>query len=270
MKLFLKNMAAVCFLAVFLPCTVTLLVNGRQGVHREERLSEADYEALQRLLEEDVSWMADGTLELLAVLYRTESLRTTEDSGRETTPPAGSGGERYDRAYTAVQNTAGIAVVIDGEYRELPYHAVSAGQTREGTLLGEEYGYLPAVECPSDVESESYLTVCTLSEEELLEVLGIGTEAAEATLRRDASDYVTEVTAGDRSWTGESFRALLHLPSSCFWMEQERDGVRFTVKGSGHGFGVSLYAADRLIREGRSLEDIFQTFYTGARCITIP
>ena len=43
-----------------------------------------------------------------------------------------------------------------------------------------------------------------------------------------------------------------------------------TVKGSGHGFGISLYTANRLVQEGQEAPEIFQKFYQDAKCITIP
>ena len=44
---------------------------------------------------------------------------------------------------------------------------------------------------------------------------------------------------------------------------------RITVKGNGHGFGISLYTADRMIREGMSWEEVIQKFYENAECITL-
>ena len=42
MKNYLKNLVTVGFLALFLPYTITLLVNGRQGIHRESEWTELE------------------------------------------------------------------------------------------------------------------------------------------------------------------------------------------------------------------------------------
>lgn len=91
-------------------------------------------------------------------------------------------------------------------------------------------------------------------------------------IERDGADYVSRVVIGDQEWQGEAFRSLLHLPSSSFRLEQDaaEDEIRITVKGSGHGFGISLYTADRMIRDGAELEEVIQKFYQDAVCITIP
>ncbi|MBS6396427.1 MAG: hypothetical protein KH452_04660 [Clostridiales bacterium] len=269
MKKWLKNIMAVAFLISFLPYTVTLLMNGREGIHQEERLSELEYRVLYELLKEDYSWMADGTLELMAILYRTECVRTqTDEELQEISESLYA--DSYERLYQAVERTRGQVITIGGEYRELPYHGISAGVTRNGTLLGEEFSYVNAVECPRDRESGSWLQRCRLTEEELEKALGKGVSAEGFTLERDSADYVTRVTCMDRTWQGENIRSLLHLNSSCFWLEPEEGAVWITVKGSGHGFGISLYTADCMIQEGAGITEIIQKFYQDAECITIP
>lgn len=269
MRHYVKNIASVCFLMVMLPCTLTILINGRQGIHQEEQLSDMDYKILYELMQEDISWMEDGTLELLAVLLRTEYVRNGEASGVETTAISPYE-ELYERAYRAVWNTRGQVVTIGGEYRELPYHAVSAGKTRDGSLLGEEYSYVRSVDCPEDLKSDAYLRICYVTREELLEALGTDITVETPLIRRDGAEYVTEMTGPEYGWPGEQIRTMLHLPSSCFWADVQEDRVRFTVKGVGHGFGISLYTANQMIESGADKEDIFQMFYENAECITIP
>lgn len=273
MNRLIKNAAAFGFLILFLPYTMTLLMNGRQGIHREEELSSLEYQVLSCLMSEDYSWMEDETLELMAVLYRTECVRTGEQGKTEVRAELYE--QNYDRMYDAAAKTEGQVIKVEGEYKELPYHAVSGGRTRDGVLLGAEYAYVLAADCPDDKESEDYLQICRTSREELGQMLD--TELPEhfledMVIERDGADYVSRVVIGDQEWQGEAFRSLLHLPSSSFRLEQDaaEDEIRITVKGSGHGFGISLYTADRMIRDGAELEEVIQKFYQDAVCITIP
>ena len=203
-----------------------------------------------------------------------------------------------------------MAVTIDGEYRELPFHKLSVGHTRDGKLLGDSYDYVLSVECREDKEASDYVQICTLSMEEILRALGMdytemagkdiaGKDDADSAdeqakqqkitlgdfeFQRDSEGYVESVSLGDQTWTGEAFRSLLHFPSSCFWMKADGttktdkagaggntdNRITITIKGVGHGFGISLYTADRRIREGTPWQDIFSCFYKNAQCITIP
>lgn len=279
-------MLAVCFLILFLPYTITLLVSGREGIHQDKRLSELEYQTLSALLKEDFSWMDDETLALMAVIFRTEytgarseqciDSSLTEDvsdnvqteSTENATVNMDSGD--YERLYQVVAETAGQVVTVDGEYRELPWHALSAGQTRDGALLGEEYSYIKSVECPLDIRAEGALQSFRLSEAEFAEALGTDAAPEELEIVRDGADYVISASAGAMVWQGEELRGLLHLSSSCFWLDCQDGRIHLTVKGSGHGFGISLYTADCMAREGSTCEEILQAFYEGATCITAP
>ena len=56
----------------------------------------------------------------------------------------------------------------DGEVRELPYHALSGGKTREGKeVLGEAFSYIPSVEAAKDIDSPLYVEGCYFSQKEL-------------------------------------------------------------------------------------------------------
>lgn len=139
--------------------------------------------------------------------------------------------------------------------------------------------------------------ICTLSMEEILRALGMDyTEMAdkdiagkddadrqakqqEITLddfefQRDSEGYVESVSLGDQIWTGEAFRSLLLFPSSCIWMKAmgttktDKAGaggntdnrLTITIKGVGHGFGISLYTADRRIPGRNALAGYFFLF----------
>lgn len=272
MKKNLKNIAAFVFLIMFLPYTMLLLVNGREGIHQEKSMSELEYQVLYELMREDYSWMDDRTLELMAILCRTDCVRKQIEPEAEF-PASELFGETYGRVYRAVQSTKGQVIVINGSYRELPYHAVSAGVTRDGVLLGDEYAYVLSVECPKDREADSYLQICYLTKEELREALGPDMDISweDLVLERDHEEYVTRVSSPEKSWTGENFRSLLHLSSSCFWIEEgSDDSIRIMSKGNGHGFGISLYTADRMIQEGETVSGVIQKFYENAECITVP
>ena len=270
MKNTMKNILGICFLILFLPYVITLLLSGRQGVGRQEKLPEREYEVLEMMLSEDLSWMDASTLRLLAVLKRTEVVRQQESGVSIVQDLPKLYGGLYSRVYEAVEETEGQVVTINGEFRELPYHGISSGHTRDGKLLGEEYFYIKAVDCPLDSEAEEYLQFFYMDKEEFYKRLGYPELKILPTAERDEADYVNRLILGDAILQGEKARELLHLPSSCFFLEEDGRRIRITVKGSGHGFGISLYTAGRMMEDGADMKEIFQHFYEDAECITLP
>lgn len=165
--------------------------------------------------------------------------------------------EYYGKISQSVRETSGKVLTYQGKYVDLPYHAVSAGQTRDGTLLGDAYPYLKAVECPGDLEAEGYLGLVRLEPESVPEIAEV-----------DASGYVTEVRLGGKSMAGEEFRRMEDLNSSCFTLQETEGGWIAATKGVGHGFGLSMYQAHTQAFQGKTFLEILRYFYEGMECIS--
>lgn len=177
-----------------------------------------------------------------------------------------------EKMLEAAEETQGQVLLFDGELVQAPYHTVSSGRTRSGAEagLGEQYAWLTGVDSRQDVESEWFLSVeqaepeavraCiaaeypkALTEEELMGQIKI--------LSRDESGYVTKVRVGSQEMTGEKFRTLLNLASSCFYLEENNGQIRITTKGLGHGLGLSLYGARCMAEAGADYQEILQYYF---------
>lgn len=64
------------------------------------------------------------------------------------------------------------------------------------------------------------------------------------------------------SVTGEEFRTALGLKSSCFSIKEVDGQLRIVTKGLGHGFGLSMYGANELAKEGQNYRDILKYYYS--------
>lgn len=166
--------------------------------------------------------------------------------------------EEYDRKlWEAVEATAGQILTVEGQIIELPYHAVSAGRTRDGRLLGEGYAYLESVDCPEDMESADYLHIQLLELEELPEITA-----------KDDAGYVTELRMEDEILAGEEFRSRFCLNSSSFTLDKTEEGIRVVTKGLGHGLGLSMYQANQLAWKEQTYLEILHYFYKNVECIS--
>ena len=183
--------------------------------------------------------------------------------------------EKYRRV---VEETSGEIMTYGGIPIKAPYFYVSAGATRNGgeALQEESCPYLLRVECPMDVLCPEYSVSLTYSEgvfwnktDAFFDVKAENEtkkrKAEELLLERDESGYVLKITdqKSGKSGSGEAFRKAFDLPSSYFSIEQDGTKVILTVKGQGHGIGMSQYGAGVLAGQGKDYHEILTYFFQG-------
>jgi len=169
--------------------------------------------------------------------------------------------ENYEKIKQAVSDTKGIYITYDGEPIKACYFQVSAGRTRNGSeVAGMDYPYLQSVECPKDYLSRNYLTQVTIKKSKLFQLLGGNIEITEW----EDSGYIsgTVLTGEETIWiSGDVIRSELDLSSSCFSLEEVKNEITFTVKGTGHGLGMSQFAANEMAKEGKDYNAILAYFF---------
>ena len=202
---------------------------------------------------------------------RVQNLKTVEELQREL----GVDGEVFLlNCVNAVRDTAGIIMTYEGAAAELTYHMVSAGSTRNGSaIFGDRYPYLQAVVCDEDLLSPDYRNVITFSQRDFFERLrkltgkSDITDAAVVIEERDEAGYVLALSISGEGFDsmkigGETFRMIFDLPSANFTIEEREKEIAFICNGAGHGFGMSLYQAEHLARDGSSFMEILNYFFS--------
>ena len=179
--------------------------------------------------------------------------------------------EKYSRLEEAAAQTAGIVMTYQGKLITPLFCRSSAGTTRNG---GENYPYLLAVSCPDDPEAEDFISYLSFSGAQAAEALNKFKVRPEAfpskvqIVKRDASGYVEEIQMDGVSITGEEAADALGLPSSCFFTEPQEKGISITVKGNGHGYGLSQHEAQAKAMEGWDFKHILEYFYSDIEFLT--
>lgn len=160
--------------------------------------------------------------------------------------------KKYEKA---VSETTGEVLVLENELKLIPYHEISAGETRDGNeiLRSADYAYLTSVDSSADKNSENFWNSVYIDQSMLPENLSIET--------RDSAGYVTKLLSGETVLEGESFRKGIGLPSANFTMQKIGNEVRFLCKGRGHGLGFSQYGGNELAKEEKTGEDILEYYF---------
>lgn len=78
---------------------------------------------------------------------------------------------------------------------------------------------------------------------------------------RDSAGYVLYVERGGKIVTGEQFRESFFLASASFHLEEEEEKILITVKGTGHGLGMSQFGANEMAKEGEDYTGILEYFF---------
>lgn len=187
-----------------------------------------------------------------------------------------------EAARTAVEDTAGEALIFEGRPILAVFHSSSGGRTeRADEVWSESLPYLREVDVVGeDVSPDTYWRA------------RVGAEAIATALRKSEAvagrnvGVVTRVTVTDRSpggrarrvridssrdrveMTGAALRAAIGesvLRSTLFEVRPSADGDAFVFVGSGrgHGVGMSQWGAFALAQGGAHYRDILSRFYPG-------
>lgn len=185
-------------------------------------------------------------------------------------PSLYEGGEdNLIKVKNAVESTKGEILTFNDEPILAVFHAMSAGKTEDAkNVWGNDVPYLKAVDSSLETSLDKFNTEVFVSRDEWSEK--IKSAAKDATLS-DVSDirdinyspsgYVTDLKIGGVLFSGSEIRSLFSLRSSAFTIVIKDDGVVFTVKGFGHGVGLSQHGANQLAKEGLTYREILNTYY---------
>ncbi len=274
-----ESIGFILILFLILPWLLTVIIQGRQACPVEREISIEEY--IPAVTASQISWDYDKeAIKAQTVLVR-NLLYISQEKGEEQELISQASDflkrkkmsaqdlVRFQEFQKAAEETKGELLTLDGEIKEIPYHALSQGKTRDGKeILGDAFSYLPSVDTSKDIDSPLYVEGCYFTLEELTEKLrkeytgfsmdeGKTAEVKEV----DSVGYVMEIQIGTQVFQGEKIKELLELPSSCFTVQELEGQIRFLCRGIGHGMGMSQYTAQKLALEGKNYRDILKYFF---------
>lgn len=190
-------------------------------------------------------------------------------------------GKQYDECRAVLEKAVNAVFGKTLTYQNEPilaaYHAISCGSTESAAVVwNTDYPYLVSVPCPGDTLADGYETTARFTPQQLAaalsEVNGVSLSGTAdgwiGKISRSAAGTVTSAEVGGQPLTGRQLRKLLGLRSAAFTVTYTDGVFLFTVRGFGHGAGMSQYGAGYLARQGMSYTEILQYFYTGAELMS--
>lgn len=151
------------------------------------------------------------------------------------------------------------------------YHDTSGGKTENAKdIWGGDYPYLVSVESISDLLNPSYLSTVTYTKQEFesrLKELGVSLPKSEKNYigkaKTTESGTIKSIVIAEKSFSGQKIREAFNLRSANFDLKYDDKKFVFTVRGFGHGVGMSQYGALFMAKEGSNYKQILKWYYTG-------
>ena len=192
----------------------------------------------------------------------------SEDKRRESW---GAGAdENWNKISTAVDETTGQIMTYNDEIISAVFHSTSSGMTESAVdVWGADVPYLQSVASTGDKESPKYHSELTLSEQEFKNIAEEKIDGVDwnnglvSNINRSNAGGIVTLDVGGVNIKGTEFRNIFSLRSANVEISQENGDIKMSVKGFGHGVGMSQYGADYLARQGKTYEEILKTYYTG-------
>ncbi|MBE6727580.1 MAG: stage II sporulation protein D [Ruminococcaceae bacterium] len=169
-----------------------------------------------------------------------------------------------------VKEVSGYMVTYKDTAALTVYHSASAGKTQNvSDVWGGDLPYLRSVESPGDVLSESFISTVQFTADEMAQKLknlcSVSGEPTEwfKNAQKTQAGYISQITVCQKTLTGSEIRAALGLKSTAFEINFFDNLFTITVKGNGHGVGLSQYGAAAMAANGSSFKEILCHYYTG-------
>ena len=180
----------------------------------------------------------------------------------------------WNKIVEAVESTKGKYITYEGKPINAFFHSNSGGITEVPVNVwgGTGYPYLQSVETSGENTYTQYASEVRLSQEELINKLkekysDISIDFTNSDdikiLEYTESTRVKTVKFGNHEISGVEARTLFGLKSTNFEISRDGNNIKFSVKGYGHGVGMSQTGADSMAKNGSRAEEIIKHFYTG-------
>jgi stage II sporulation protein D len=192
-------------------------------------------------------------------------------------------GNSYQK-YSDALNKAASAVLgqvleYNGALIDATYFAISSGNTENSAdVWGTQYPYLVSVASPWDAFAGGYQSSAAFSDSEFSE--RVKRVCPSANLTGDAESWVSSpvcsaagtvktIQIGGQTLTGTQVRQAFGLRSAVFTITHSNGQFTFTVKGYGHGVGMSQTGAEAMARKGATYREILSWYYPGTEIRTL-
>ena len=179
----------------------------------------------------------------------------------------------WQKIEQCVNETKGKIITYENKPINAFFHANSGGTTELPVNVwgGSDFPYLQVVETAGEEGYNQYASEVELLQDEVIEKLkpkygdiqiDFSKDDDIKILEHTDSNRVKTVKFGNHELSGVETRTIFGLKSTNFEITRQENKIKFTVKGYGHGVGMSQTGADSIAKQGKNFEEIIHHFYS--------
>lgn len=180
----------------------------------------------------------------------------------------------YIKVKKAVDDTRGQIVTYEDKSILPLYFSTSSGKTENSKdVFSTQYPYLVSVDSPYENDSPRYLTTYSIKKTKFINYIknkypqiNVSLDKLDkeiSIINRTEGGCVKTIQVGNIKISGVDMRKILNLNSANFSINYDDDEINFTVKGYGHGVGMSQWGAEGMAKKGYKYYDILLHYYKG-------
>lgn len=180
---------------------------------------------------------------------------------------------------SVVESVRGQVIQHDGKCILAMYHAISSGVTETcAHVLGNPVSYLVSVPSPGDLLVPGYKTTVEIPCKEFRAKISqaspninLASDHKNWSFAQERTDSgsVKKMLVGSATVDGKEIRQMFGLRSANFDAAVHGDKIVFTVRGYGHGIGMSQHGANSLAKQNHDYKFILDWYYPGCNLGTI-
>ncbi len=178
--------------------------------------------------------------------------------------------EYAKRVKQAVTDTGNEMVYYENKPANTVFFSTSSGRTENASdVWGEDIPYLVSVESSGEESAPNFMSEVTVTVEEAKSKISNEVKAADfskgifGNIIRSDSGGIIKLTVGGVSIKGTELRSIFGLKSTNVQIKEENGKIIFSVKGNGHGVGMSQYGANAMAKNKKKYKEILEHYYTG-------
>ncbi len=183
-------------------------------------------------------------------------------------------GDTYWQKLTrATEETKGEYMVYGDEVVEAFFFARSGGRTENSEdVWGESRPYLRSVESTGDLSYSEFVSTAEFENSEARKRLGTFENQSEGPLSigkitRTDGGNIKSIEIDGKEYKGTEIRKIFDLKSADFDVTQTDKSVIFSVRGFGHGVGMSQFGANEMAEIGKKYTEILSHYYTNIQIV---